>query len=62
MSKESGRLVKPGPEAWVPWRVELGEGEVQWGVLGLPYSVSKKGRERSGAAFIINIYSRAYLA
>ena len=62
MSKDSGRLVKPGPDSRVPWWVELGEEDVQWGVLGLPYSVSKKGSERSGAAFIINIYNRAYFA
>ena len=27
-----------------------------------PYSVSKKGSERTGTAFIINIYNRAYFA
>ena len=62
MIKDTERLVKPSPDSLVPWWVELGEEEVRWGVLGLPYSVSKKGSKCTGTAFIINIYNRAYFA
>lgn len=53
MTKEMGRLLKPRPDSLVSWWVELGEGAAQRGVLGLPYSVSKKGGECTGALLLL---------
>ena len=35
MIKDIERLVKPSPDSLVPWWVELGEEEVQWGLRTL---------------------------